>query len=177
MDSRAFNDGLLKAYRGERAAVVTLRCLQEQALSGEEGALAELLVAIETMVGDRLEPLVRRRGLPVSLDEGMIEEARARARGLADWPGVVASLGERLEEYVAAFRALRNAAPAVERQALDLLVDHEIALIRFGALLREGRGEEARKALRSLLSADAGPSVRSSEKAVRAKLDEPPGAA
>lgn len=177
MDSRAFNDGLLNAYRGERAAVVTLRCLQQNGLSDEERSLAELLVAVETAVGDRLEPLVRRRGLPVSLDDEILEVAIGRARGLAGWQGVVASLGKRLEGYVAQFRGLQAAAPPAEREAFDLLVDHKVALMRFGALVREGKTTEGKAVLLSLLSSNVKGSVRSSEKGVQRKLEAPPGAA
>lgn len=177
MDNRAFEDGLLRAYRGERAAVVTLRSLLEQGLSDEERFLAELILAVETAVGDRLEPLVKRRGLPVSLGAEAVEEARERARVLAGWPGVAASLGEGLEGYVSAFAALRAAAPPEERQVFDLLVDHEVALMRFGALVREGRTAEATSVLFALLPSDAALLVRSSEKGVLPTLEVPPGAA
>lgn len=147
MDAGQFNDGLLAAYRGERAAAVTLHCLCDLGLSEQERSLAELFAAVETAVGDRLEPLLRRRGLPVGLDARQIEAARARARALGSWPAVVESLGERLDGQVREFRALRNSAPPADRHAFDLLVDHEIALMRFGAMLRQGRVEEARSVL------------------------------
>lgn len=156
MDRQEFNEGLLRAYQDERAAVVTLRHLQERGLSDEERDLAELFIRVETIVGDRLEPLVVRLGLPTGLDEDRLQRARARADFLGGWQAVVESLDKSLSHHVTRFQVLRAAAPPADREALDVLVDHEIALARFGALLREGKVEAARAALHPI-AGDLGP--------------------
>lgn len=148
MDEQSFKNGLLKAYRGERAAAVMVRRLQDRLpLSEQEQYLADLLVAVETAVGDRLEPLIRHYRLPATLDEEALQLARARADGIASWQGLVEELDERLEEFVTEFRALQDMAPPADRDAFDILVEHEVALIRFGALLQQGKVEEAKSQL------------------------------
>lgn len=156
MDEATFERDLLEAYRGERAGVVILaRLLERAAFTVEERELAELFVSVETMVGDRLAPILERRGLPLDLDEDRLRRARERGDALGGWRDVVTSLGSNLEGHVRTFVALREAASTADRPALDLLVAHEIALMHFGTFLREGRADEARNALR-VLSADFG---------------------
>lgn len=150
MDATTFDQELLGAYRGERAAAVTLEYLIEHRLLGEEKQLAELFLSVEVMVGDQLEPLVRRRGLPIHLDEDRVRQAEARARRLENWQGVVASLGAALDGHLSGFKALRNASEPGDHAVFDLLVSHEMALARFGDLLRAGRTDEAKLTLRAV---------------------------
>lgn len=171
MNGEAFRAGLLEAYLGERAAAVTLRQLVEEGLSDRDRDLAELFIALETAVAERLEPLVRSLELPVELDGERIEQACERARRLGGWHAVVATLDERLADEVAGFDTLREAARSgnapENTEVFDLLVEHEIALMRFGSLLRTGREAEGKEFLETFIQER----VRSRQKRVSSPLE------
>lgn len=139
MDEGDYRQGLLDAYRGERSAAITfIQLLDRLELRDEERSALRLLAAVETVIGDRLEPLVLRHGLPAALDQPARDRALARAGNYAGWEAVVASMGDRLLPVLAGFEALRAAAPPEDEAALDLLAGHERALLRFGAAARAG---------------------------------------
>ncbi len=140
--------GIDAAYRGERSAASMLQYFRQRAvLDRDEQGLADLLIDVETAVAEALLPLVDRYGLPHRLETDEEERAKTRASTYDGWTDLVAFLDDRLDVYVAEFEALRSAAPPEDHAALDLLVEHEKALICFGNCIRAGNAAGARGVL------------------------------
>ena len=56
-----------------------------------------------------------------------------------------------LEEMVAGFEELRDAAPAEDKATMQFLVDHEAALLRFVQLERSGVHQDSTRDARTLI--------------------------
>jgi len=140
-------DGVVRAWRGEKAAAVTLQFLATMGLSDRDTDLAKQFCEVEGVIADELEGLLLKHGRIVETDDELKEAAIARAERLAGWQAVVESLDSRLELPLEEFRQLLAKAPQEDVQVVTILVEHELALISFGSLLRANRFEEARQVL------------------------------
>ncbi len=89
-----------------------------------------LFEALELATARILAPLLQE---PPTCDDMAEAEARGRARAQrTDWAGLIDYAAHELDGYIEEFRLLHEAAPSCEREAIALLVAHEVALRDFG---------------------------------------------
>lgn len=122
--------GLHRAYLGEVGGAAFASALRAKDATPVQGDALGLFEALELATGRILAPL-----LPVPPTPDVMAEAEARGKSRAcrtDWAGLIHYAAYRLDIYIEEFRFLWAAAPASEREALALLVAHEVALRDFG---------------------------------------------
>ena len=91
-------------------------------------AIRHLLSKHRIDVSDDME--LRRNG---------ISEAKKISR--SEWASIVASMIEDYPQYIEEFRSLRVLAPAADRDAVDILIEHEQAMLDFAILNAQGASD------------------------------------
>ncbi|MBO9379200.1 hypothetical protein GG804_20730 [Sphingomonas histidinilytica] len=131
MDRGDYLDGLRRAYLGELGGAAFARAFgnRDRTPGGRESCA--LMERLETATARVVEPLMEARPSRDAINKAERRGA-AQADRLATWTAFIDHTAHRLDGHVDAFVRLRDAAPAADRPALDLLVGHEIALQRFG---------------------------------------------
>ncbi|MES2494742.1 MAG: hypothetical protein V4618_01390 [Pseudomonadota bacterium] len=144
-------DGLRSAYLGEVAGAAFAQLFGARSVGAGERDICALIERLEIATARILAPL-----LPMMPDPDEFDDARQRgaaaAERLGDWPALIDYSAHQLTPYVETFSRLRDAAPAEDRPALDLLVTHEIALEDFGRASLTGLDAPA-EPLRAALAA------------------------
>ena len=113
----------------------------------------KLLAELEHVTGRQLAPLVIRYGFATEPPAEQIERGLANAREFAQMPHAdfMALIEPYLEEVVSRYEALRDAAPAEDKAAMQFLVDHEAALLRFVQLEQRGGDRDTTRDARMLI--------------------------
>jgi hypothetical protein len=149
----AYLDGVRDAYLGEIAGAAFAQGLGARAVDAGQRDVCALIEHVETVTAQVLAPL-----LAPSPDAAEIAEARQRGNAaverMADWDALIDYTAYGLDGYVDDFVKLRDAAPPTDRPALDLLVDHEVALRAFGAASLSGEPDPERPLRLALAAAE-----------------------
>ena len=113
----------------------------------------KLLAELERVTGRQLEPLVNRYGFDTEPPGEQVQRGLATAREFAQMPHAdfMALIEPYLEEVISRFEAMRDAAPAEDMAAMQLLVDHEVALLRFVQLERRPGDQDSTRDARMLV--------------------------
>ena len=152
-ESRTYQASVQAAWAGEvygEALFSELaRLVPDTALEPRWKLLAEL----EQVTGRQLAPLVHRYGFDTDPPVEQMERGVANAREFAQMPHAdfMALIEPYLEEVVSRYEALRDAAPAGDKAAMQFLVDHEVALLRFVQLERRGADQDSTRDARLLI--------------------------
>jgi hypothetical protein len=135
-------DGVLQAYEGE--------LIGERLYAGVAAARGEqdaqqrfaLIAAVERATHTLLQPVAARLGLKAS-EERVSAAVRKRTPELAalSWPEFVRKAMHDWPPFVPRFEALRALAPADDAAVLEMVVEHERALVEF--IRREAVGDAA----------------------------------
>ena len=100
---------------------------------------------------NRLRPIIEHH----AIDVGSMAEARREgsdaAPAIEDWNAFVQWLLRELPFYIAAYRELAAQAPPIDREAVELLVAHEIALWEFGEREDRGRSNDSLQPIEAML--------------------------
>jgi hypothetical protein len=96
-----------------------------------------------------LGPVAARLGISIAADEVKATVTRRTAElSQLTWPEFIARARRDWPAYIDRFKALRNLAPPTDREALDHLVEHEIALVEF--ILAECSGAQGERSIEIL---------------------------
>jgi ethylmalonyl-CoA mutase len=94
------------------------------------------LARIEALTATALAPLIARHALTLQPKASLIAEGRAEANRLAAiaWPDFLARIRSDYPVYVTEFQQTTDRAPKADKPVLQILIDHEIAMIDFANL-------------------------------------------
>lgn len=135
LDSTAvahYAPGIRDAFFGELAAERLYRALAGRSADPLQRAKFNAIADIEQRTAQTLAPVARRLG--IDIPEADIE-ARARERllllGPLSFDAFIAQAAQHWPPYIALFEQLARLAPKADADAMQLLVAHERALVRF----------------------------------------------
>ncbi|ATU95375.1 hypothetical protein [Phyllobacterium zundukense] len=129
----SYEDRLLSAYEGEILGEAFFATLAHEAEADQTRTKLQHLAAIERMVAGALSPVIARRSLEPKRKEELAAQGRKEAidyLGL-DWTEFAIKLRDLLLPFLAEFEGLLADAPSADEPLVQLLVDHEAALIAF----------------------------------------------
>lgn len=152
-EGRNYETGVQAAWAGE---IFGEALFSELARLDEGTALTpkwKLLAELEHVTGEQLAPLVSRYGFDTEPPGEEMQRGLANAREFAEMSHAdfMALIEPYLEDVIARFEALRDAAPAEDKAAMQFLVDHEAALLRFVQLERSGTDPDSTRDARALI--------------------------
>lgn len=148
-----YSAGLRDAYLGELAGAAFAETFAAGNRSAAERESCTLIARIEAMTARALAPLLDTPPTRDELDRAR-RDGEAIAARLDGWAGLIDYAAHGLDGYVDRFRQLRDAAPAHDRPALDLLVDHEVALRDFGTASLAGNDDPDRPLLAAIAAVE-----------------------
>lgn len=112
------------------------------------------LAALERVTARVLLPLVRRYGLPLRPPEESKTRGEQQAKRFSTMlrEEFMAYFEPYLEEAVAKYQTLRDDAPSEDATAMQFLVDHEEALLRFVQIERSETGEDSLQEVKDVIA-------------------------
>jgi rubrerythrin len=137
----AYTAGIRDAYFGELAAERVYRELAQRAAEPLQQEKFAAIADLEQRTARALAPLARR--LQIAIADADIESRAAErltALGALSFDAFITQAAERWPTYITSFVQLAGLAPREDADALQLLVSHERALVRFVELEREQPG-------------------------------------
>lgn len=147
-----YEGGVHAAWVGEIQGELFFNTLAK-AEAGARREKWETLAALERVTGERMATVLRARDVALSPPEAS-GQLLAAAQQYAKLPfsEAVSSMRPILVDAIGKFEALLAQAPAAEREAMQFLVDHECAILRFVDLEAAGQGEASLDAARALIA-------------------------
>lgn len=144
-DFASFKDGFRVAYEEEIAGETYFARLAEFQ-SGRARQALELMARMEVVTARAIEPVLARNGIATASIDQLRKEGRVEADLLA---GVSATdlfttMRDTYDSYVAEFQATMAQAPEADKPAMQVLIDHEIALIDFARAELQGDADSLR---------------------------------
>lgn len=113
----------------------------------------KVLANLERLMGRRLESVLAGYGCDLAPPRESIEQRLAAANALLtlDSQVVMAAMEPYIKDALRRYRVLRSSAPEEDAEALQLLVDHEAALLRFVQKERVGDLEDSTREAREVI--------------------------
>jgi hypothetical protein len=141
MESTAYRDRILSAYRGELVAESVYRELANRSTVDDQKLKLRAIADIEGHTAGRLEPIAERLGIQVSDAERLrVAERRVSELESLSWPDFIEKALRDWPPYIARFEAVKRLAPAGDLVRIQWLVDHEVALVAFAQIEHEAMG-------------------------------------
>ena len=125
-----YRDGILAAWQGEQWGKAFFDLLAEAADDAEHRAKWQVLADLEQATGDRLAPLVAEDAQSPAEERPSLDAAAAAYAQLRH-ADAMRQMMTILDPAIERFRRLLDIAPEVDRETVQLLVDHEVALKEF----------------------------------------------
>ena len=133
MIEQPYLDALLQAYEAEVAGEAYFMALTGVFSEPIHHEKLMLLAAVERRTGNTLRPLIERHRLE-PLDNVALAsrgKAWAKERGFRRWNDLIGNMTARYPGFVEKFKALADRGPVEDKGALKILVEHEVALLKF----------------------------------------------
>ena len=137
--SEGYRDGIRQAWQGEVWGKAFFERLAAATDDAGQRAKWQVLAELEEATGNRLAPLVDDAGEAPSVDAYRPLDSAVTAYAALPWGVAMERMMTILDPAIERFRELLAEAPAEERDTVQILVDHEVALKRFAE--RELAGE------------------------------------
>lgn len=129
---QTYLDTLLLYYEEEiegEAYFLELASVFEPALQKQK---LELLAEVERHAAAAVEPLVAKYNLTPRSVSDLVKSGQKQARETnMNWSVLIDDMTKTYPAYLAAFRNLESIGPAIDRQRLSFLTQHEVAAIAF----------------------------------------------
>jgi hypothetical protein len=131
---------LVRCYEGEVAGEAYFTALATWH-EGSAVAVLRRFAEVERVTAATLLPIVRQRGLTVADADDLRArgEANAAAERSIGWDDLIAEMCEYYPRYVREFELMLAITPVEDRAAVQLLLDHEVALVDTAIGVRAGR--------------------------------------
>jgi hypothetical protein len=138
----SFEEGLRMAYEEEISGETYFARLAEFQTGRAREAL-ELMAAMEVVTARAIEPVLARHGILTTPVDQLRQEGRAEADRLAHVSAteLFTTMRDTYDAYVAEFEATLAQAPDADKPAVQILIDHEVAIIDFSHAELRGDAE------------------------------------
>ena len=149
--SDVYRDGILQAWQGEVWGNAFFERLAATTDDAGQRAKWQVLAELEEATGNRLAPLVADTEEPPSVDAYRPLESAVAAYAALPWGVAMARMMDILDPAIDRFRELLALAPAAERDTVQILLDHEIALKRFAERELAGDADTSLEPVRAVI--------------------------
>ena len=126
-----YRNGILLAWQGEQWGKAFFERLAEATDDPAHRAKWKVLAELEEATGNRLAPLLGDDADPGSVEDLRPVEAAVAAYSRLDWSDALEQMMTILDPAIERFRELLAMAPDEDRETVQILFDHEVALKRF----------------------------------------------
>ncbi len=135
----SFEEGFRMAYEEEISGEIYFARLAEFQ-SGRARQALELMAAMEVVTARTIEPVLARNGIATTPLDQLRREGRAEADRLADVSAteLFTIMRDTYDAYVTEFEDALAQAPEADKPAIQILIDHEVAIIDFARAELEG---------------------------------------
>ena len=162
-ESNAYRDGIAEAWQGELWGQAFFERLAAATDDAGRRAKWQVLAELEEATGNRLAPLVADASDPPADAYRALEPAVAAYVELA-WPAAMEQMMGILDPAIERFRELLAVAPDAERETVQILFDHEVALKRFAERELAGEFETSLDPVRAVIERARAPEPMSQQK-------------
>lgn len=146
-----YRNGILQAWRGEQWGRAFFEQLAEATNDPEHRAKWKVLAELEEETGNRLAPLLGDDAEPTSAEDFPPVDTAVAAYSRLAWPQALEQMMTILDPAIERFRALLAMAPDEDRETVQLLFDHEVALKRFAQRELAGNPETSLEPVRAVI--------------------------
>ena len=149
--SNAYRDGIEQAWQGELWGQAFFERLAAASDDAGHRAKWQVLAELEEATGNRLAPLVADASDPPEADGYRSLEPAVAAYAALPWPAAMEQMMGILDPAIERFRGLLALAPDEERETVQILFDHEVALKRFAERELAGESETSLDPVRAVI--------------------------
>ena len=149
--SDGYRDGIRQAWQGEVWGKAFFERLAAATDDAGQRDTWQVLAELEEVTGNRLAPLVADAEEPPSADAYRALESAVAAYAALPWGVAMERMMTILDPAIERFRELLAQAPAEERDTVQILLDHEIALKRFAERELAGDADTSLKPVRAVI--------------------------
>lgn len=141
----SFVEGFRMAYEEEISGETYFARLAEFQTGRARQAL-ELMAAMEVATARAIEPVLARNGIAIASLEQLRRDGRAEADLLASVSAteLFTTMRDTYDAYVTEFEETLARAPDADKPAMQILIDHEVALIDFARAELQGDADSLR---------------------------------
>ena len=150
--SNAYRDGITQAWQGELWGKAFFERLAAATAGAERRAKWHMLADLEEAMGNRLAPLVADGFDPPSADAYRPLDAAVATYAAPPWPESMERMTTILDPAIERFQELLAEAPVAERDTVQLLLDHEVALKRFAERELAGNSDTSLEPVRAVIA-------------------------
>lgn len=140
MGADAYREGIFQAWQGELWGKAFFDRLAAATDDADRRAKWQVLAELEDATGNKLAPLVAGASDPHLTDTYRSLDSAVELYESLPWHVAMEQMMSILDPAIERFRELLTQAPVEERAAVQILVDHEIALKQFAERELAGDG-------------------------------------
>ncbi len=129
--SNEYRDGILLAWQGEQWGKAFFERIAQATEDAGQRAKWEVLAELEEATGKRLLPLLDPDAERPSAEGYRALDAAVDTYAKLSWTEALEQMVPVLDPAIERFEKLLEMAPNEDREAVQILVDHEVALKRF----------------------------------------------
>ena len=129
--SKEYRDGILLAWQGEQWGKAFFERLAQATEDAGQRAKWEVLAELEDVTGNRLLPLLDPNGERPPAEGYRALDAAVDTYSSLSWTEALEQMIPVLDPAIERFEKLLQMAPDEDRETVQILVDHELALKRF----------------------------------------------
>lgn len=149
-DSSEYRDGILQAWQGEHWGKAFLEQIAERTDDAGHRAKWQVLALLEEATGNALTPLVPDSAEPDPEGYRQVDAFVAEYAKLS-WTEALEQMMTLLDPAIERFERLLAMAPEEDRDTVQILVDHELALKRFAERELAGDPETSLDPVRAVI--------------------------
>ena len=138
----SFAEGLRVSYEEEVSGEAFFAELAEHQTPANRHILL-IFADMEQITSTSIKYLLKKHNIDVSSETELRRDGIAEARKVSssDWAFLVASMIEDYPSYIEEFRSLKRLAPVADRNAINVLIEHEQAMLDFAILHEQGASD------------------------------------
>ena len=138
----SFAEGLRVSYEEEVSGEAFFTELAEYQSIAYRRILL-LFAEMERITYTSIRHLLDKYNIEVSDDKELKRDGIAEAKniGSCEWTAIVASMVEDYSSYIEEFRSVKKLAPTTDSDAIDVLIEHEQAMLDFAVLHTQGASD------------------------------------
>ena len=155
--SKEYRDGILLAWQGEQWGETFFERLAQATEDAGQRAKWEVLAELEEATGNRLLPLLGPDAERPPAEGYRALDAAVDSYSTLSWTKALEQMIPVLDPAIERFEKLLEMAPDEDRETVQILVDHELALKRFAERELAGDTETSLAPVRAVIERARGP--------------------